>query len=149
MLRPEALLFWMIHQLAGMEANNACISPPRNSRMWLPQYSYLNYCNVPTFSGCLLSITLCASTICFVYFVFNTQNEHFFCVCYNCRKIHAVFPWQQLKMVRARNSDILFQNAWQRCMCHGELCMERQCFFVFIFLWLKKISKQFVTFALL
>jgi len=64
---------------AGWDESVRCFfSPPRNSRMWLLQYSYLNYCNVPTFSGCLLSITLCASKIYFVYFGFNTQNEHFF-----------------------------------------------------------------------
>lgn len=64
---------------AGWDESKQCLfSPPRNSRMWFLQFSYLNYCNVPTFSGCLLSITLCASKFYFVYFVFNTQNEHFF-----------------------------------------------------------------------
>lgn len=143
MLWTEALLLRMIYQLAGMKAYKCLFSPPRNSRMWLLQYSYLNYCNVPTFSGCLLSITLCASKIYFVYFVFNTQNEHFF-------KLQKDICCISLTTAEnGKNKEFWFPIPDRSVEVHVPqwTVYGKAVLFVFIFLW--QISKQYVTFALL
>lgn len=73
----EVLLLQVIYRRAGMEACSSCLVHLKTQEC--EYYSTVTLITVTClhFQAAFHYVTLCASKIYFVYFVFNTQNEHF------------------------------------------------------------------------
>lgn len=110
--------------------NEFLFSPPGNSRMWL-YHSTVTLITVTCLhfqaAFSVLPSVLQKFILCTLYLIHRMSTFFFF----NYRKIHTVFPWQQLKIVRLRNF-------W---------FPERLAFCIY-FPVAKEKSRQCVTFAL-
>lgn len=132
----EALLLQVIYQRAGMEAYSSCLVHLKTQEC--EYYSTVTLITVTClhFRAAFHHITLCASKIYFVYFVFNTQNEHFFC--FKLQKDTCDISLTTAE--NCKNKELWFPECLAKVHVPEWTAYEKAMLFVFIFLWLKERS---------